>query len=341
VANEKSGQVIITLKMNIGRIPHEPPKVNPVANGTIRPQWSVMIPVYNCARYLPEALKSVLMQALSEEEMQIEVVDDCSTDDNVAEIVDRVGKGRVKYFRQTHNVGSLWNFHTCITRANGYFIHLLHGDDRLRNGFYKYFNRFFSRCRDVGAAFCRYAYIDENGKFLYYQKAEMGHEGVLADWLTTLGERQRIQYVSIVVKREVYEALGTFYRVEYGEDWEMWMRIASRYKMGYVPTVLAEYRRHDNSISGKSFLTGRNMQELASVMENIQEYIPVERREHVTKTSKKFYAHYAVKTANALWKKFRHKSGAVAQVREAWRMSRDVKLLYKIIKLYTRITLNI
>jgi glycosyltransferase involved in cell wall biosynthesis len=327
--------------MQIDRIPYQPPKVNPVPKGIARPQWSVMIPVYNCSRYLSETLKSVMMQALPETEMEIEVVDDCSTDDNVAQIVERVGKGRIKYFKQPHNVGSLWNFHTCITRARGYFIHLLHGDDRLRNGFYKYFNRFFSIHRDVGAAFCRYAYVDDRGNFLYYQKAEMDHEGVLPDWLSTLGERQRIQYVSIVVKREVYETLGTFYGVEYGEDWEMWIRIASRYKMGYIPTVLAEYRRHDNSISGKSFLTGKNMQELATVMENIQGYLPLEKRERVGRTSKKFYAHYAVKTANALWKKFRHKSGAVAQVREAWRMSRDVKLLYKIIKLYTRITLNI
>jgi len=31
----------------------------------------------------------------------------------------------------------------------------------------------------------------------------------------------------MVVKREVYEKLGGFYGVEYGEDWEMWVRIAA------------------------------------------------------------------------------------------------------------------
>ena len=50
---------------------------------------------------------------------QIEVVDDASTDADVAAVVERVGKGRVKYFRQSNNVGSLLNFKTCIDRAEG------------------------------------------------------------------------------------------------------------------------------------------------------------------------------------------------------------------------------
>ncbi len=300
-----------------------------------------MIPVYNCSQYLRETLESVLQQAPSDDEMQIEVVDDFSTDANVSQLVSDIGGNRVKYFRQKENLGSVRNFHSCINRATGGVVHLLHGDDRVRNGFYKQFDNLFQTHRELGAAFCRYAYVDDRGDFLCNEKIEMSHRGILENALILLAERQRIQYASMVVKREVYEELGTFYGVEYGEDWEMWMRIASRYKIGYIPDILAEYRKHDSSISGKSFLTGRNMQDLSFVMNKIREYVPLEKRNEVEKTSRKFYAHYGLKTANALWKKFRNKSGAVAQVREAWRMNRDAKLLYKIIKLYTRITLNI
>jgi len=70
----------------------------------------------------------------------------------------------------------------------------------------------------------------------------------------------------MVVKREVYEKLGGFYGVEYGEDWEMWVRIAANYQIAYTPEVLAEYRMHHNSISGKAFLTGQNMKDLNQVM---------------------------------------------------------------------------
>ena len=322
------------------RIPYKPTRINSVPLGVARPRWSVMIPVYNCSHYLCETLESVLKQEPPEDEMNIEVVDDFSTDANVSKLVSDIGGDRVKYFRQKENLGSIRNFHTCINRATGRFVHLLHGDDRIRNGFYKQFDNLFQTHRELGAAFCRYAYVNDKGDFLYNEKTEMSHRGIFENAVVSLAERQRIQYVSMVVKREVYEELGTFYGVEYGEDWEMWIRIASRYKIGYIPDILAEYRRHDNSISGKSFLTGRNMRDLSFVMDKIREYVPLEKRNEVEKTSKKFYAHYGLKTANTLWKN-RNKSGAVAQVREAWRMNRDAKLLYKIIKLYTRITLNI
>jgi hypothetical protein len=48
------------------------------------------------------------------------------------ELVKKVGKGRVSYFRQKQNVGSLRNFETCINRSRGKYIHLLHGDDELK-----------------------------------------------------------------------------------------------------------------------------------------------------------------------------------------------------------------
>lgn len=323
------------------RIPLCPPDIQPVTDGEARPYWSVMIPVYNCADFLPATLRSLLIQAPGEDRMQIEVVDDASTDADVAKIVREMGGGRVKYFRQPHNKGSLHNFQTCIERSRGQWIHILHGDDRVRTGFYSSFEKFFDQYQTVGAAFCRYAYIDDRGSFMYCQPAEMDYEGVLDNWITKLGERQRIQYVSMVVNRAVYETLGSFYGVEYGEDWEMWMRIANRYQIGYIPTVLAEYRKHFRSISGRSFVTGQNMKDLGLVMQQIQSYLPEAERKEIFERSRKFYAHYAMKTANHLWKNLKHKQGAENQVIEAWRMRPDLFLFYKIVKLYTRMTFNL
>jgi glycosyltransferase involved in cell wall biosynthesis len=325
----------------VSRIPETPPAVAPLQDGVHRPLWSVMIPVYNCSEYLMQTLQRVLLQDLGPESMQIEVVDDGSTDADVQALVSRMGKGRVAYFRQQENVGSLWNFHTCLERSRGHLIHILHGDDLVRPGFYSGMQNLFEKHPAIGAGFCRYAYINEEGRKLFYQPLEMKHSGVLENWLPRLVERQRIQYVAMVVKREVYETLGGFYGAEYGEDWEMWVRIAAQYPIGYVPEILAEYRKHDGSISGQSFLTAKNMAELDSVMGRIKHYIPANDRAAVVKESRKFYAHYAMRVASALWTSKKHKRGASAQALAAWSMSKDVGLLFKIIKLYTRITLNI
>ena len=116
------------------RIPAAPPVIEPVPNHTARPLWSVMIPVYNCLHYLEETLMSVLLQDPGIDLMQIEVIDDCSTDGNVQELVCRVGKGRIGYYRQPYNKGSLRNFETCLNRAWGHWVHLLHGDDKVIKG---------------------------------------------------------------------------------------------------------------------------------------------------------------------------------------------------------------
>src|SRR5664279_5541505 len=109
------------------RIPSTPPEIKPVADNIHRPLWSVMIPTYNCSQYLIDNLQSILEQDPGPGLMQIEVVDDYSTDTDVEYLVQKIGKGRVNYYRQPVNVGSIRNFETCLNRAKGQYIHLLHG----------------------------------------------------------------------------------------------------------------------------------------------------------------------------------------------------------------------
>lgn len=321
------------------RIPSSPPPVRPVPLKTIRPKWSVMIPVYNCSKFLPETLRGVLQQA--DENFQIEVVDDCSTDADVEQLVKAVGAGRIQYFRQPHNVGSLRNFNTCVNRSRGYYIHLLHGDDIVRAGFYNRFESLFATHPNLGAAYCRFSYVNSEGKFLLNHELEQAAEGVIDNFMYRLAERQRIQYAAMVVKREVYEAVGGFYGVEYGEDWEMWMRIAASYPIGYIPGIYADYRKHMSSISGRSFLTGKNMRDLEWVMKQVQKYLPADKRKEISACSKRFYGAYALRTAAEIWKSMKHSKGVKAQIKEAWKLRKDAFMLYGIMKLYARMTLNV
>ncbi len=299
-----------------------------------------MIPVYNSGRYLEETLRGVLSQALPESMMQIEVVDDFSTDIDVQALVRRVGGGRIGYYRQPYNVGSLRNFETCLNLSSGHYIHLLHADDVVHEGFYEQLGNLFATYPDLGAAFCRYRYIDGDGRVVFYPEAEAPVACVLENWLNRLAERQRIQYACIAVKREVYEQLGGFCGVHYGEDWEMWARIATRYSFGYTPQVLASYRRHTNSISGEAFTTGKNIDDLLYVMNKIGTYLPPAHRKESLARARKFYAYYAVRTADRLWRELRNSGGAMAQIRKAWQLHRAVPLAFAIMKVFVKIVLN-
>ena len=296
--------------------------VPPVPAGVTRPIWSVMIPSYNCARFLGYTLESVLAQDPGPEQMQIEVVDDASSADDPEEVVARVGAGRVGFHRQPHNVGHVRNFETCLARSRGRLIHLLHGDDAVRPGFYRTMERSFLLRPDLGAAFCRHRYIDGQGKGLAYGRIVQSHGGVVDDWLHRIAVRQQLQTCAMVVRREVYEKLGGFDRRirAYGEDWEMWVRIASRYPVWYEPEALAEYRLHGASLAARAYPTGHNAQDLRQAMEIIQTHLAPEHSGPLMRRARNISAVAAVRNAR---KAARRGDWATArvQLREGWRTS--------------------
>src|SRR5919107_2475664 len=96
----------------------KPATIHPLPSGVARPRWSVMIPAHNHCDYLAETLRSVLAQDLGAVHMQLEVIDDASSED-VESVVRSIGKGRVDYFRQPRNIGQIGNFATCLQRSRG------------------------------------------------------------------------------------------------------------------------------------------------------------------------------------------------------------------------------
>jgi glycosyltransferase involved in cell wall biosynthesis len=318
------------------RIPQSPPVIAPVSGIIKRPRWSVMIPAYNCIRYLQYTLESVLIQDPGPEQMQIEVIDDCSTDGDVEALVTRIGKGRVGFYRQPVNRGSLRNFETCLQRATGEWVHILHGDDCILDGFYKEIESLFNEYPDAGAAFTNYHYINEAGNTIHKNEKLLDKPGIIDQWLIQLAKAQRIQPPAIVVKRSVYEHLGGFFAVHYGEDWEMWSRIAANYPMPHSPKYLAQYRVHQNNITGRSFLSGQNIADINKVIDIIQQYLPENQRAAVKKVAKKFHAIHFAKTSHKLYHEYQAPEAAVLQAWGAVKMSPSPITLYYASKLFLK-----
>ncbi len=322
------------------RIPTTPPTIAPLSSHHKRPLWSVMIPVHNCSHFLAETLKSVLNQDQGEFDMQIEVVDDASSDADVEALVKQIGQGRVSYFCQPTNVGSLRNFETCINRAKGHLVHLLHGDDRLEPGFYNKMSQIFKQFPEAGAAFCNYSFINEYGKKTHVNPAEAKKDGILTNWLLRIAEQQRIQYVAMVVRREVYENLGGFYGVNYGEDWEMWVRIAKHFPIAYTPKVLASYRGHKGSLSWEKAVAGRIFQDLLDAIQLIEKHVPEPNRKKLASRSKRHCALYLIGVANGIWKDSHNWSSTQYQVKQALAFSKKPRIVYRVLKLYLKVIIN-
>jgi glycosyltransferase involved in cell wall biosynthesis len=290
-----------------------------------------MIPTYNCANYLRETLASVLAQDPGSELMQIEVIDDCSSKGDPKAVVEELGKGRVGFYRQPENVGHTKNFETCLKRSRGKLIHLLHGDDCVKDGFYRKLQSAFEENPEIGAAFCRPIIMDENSHCLYPWKLEEPESGILSNWLERIAVDQCIQTPSIVVRREVYEKLGGFdSRLSWAEDWEMWVRIAAHYSMWYEVEPLALYRVHSSSNSGRNIQTGETLRDLRRVIEIIQPYLPCSVAKQLANQARENWALYAIQSVVPKLLTAGYLKAAFIQIKEALKLSYSLKVMAKL-----------
>jgi glycosyltransferase involved in cell wall biosynthesis len=275
----------------------KPIEVLPLTNTNLpRPLWSVMIPTYNCAKFLRETIESVLIQDRGIDNMEVWVVDDCSTDDP-QQVVDELGKGRVKFYRQEKNVGQLNNFGTCLNLASGTIVHMLHGDDYVHAGFYKSLEKPLLENDSIGGAFTRHNIVDEKGDLILTSDELINRAGVLNNFLSLITAKNIIQTPSVVVKRAVYEKLGGFDKNFTSlEDWEMWIRIGYSFQVHYEPKILASYRVRENSTTKNSFKSKRFIEDFQYFLKQLPRYLKVpdiEKRK-VINSAKQNFLNYTI-----------------------------------------------
>jgi len=276
-----------------------PPPIPPLPDGIDRPRFSVMIPAFEPDARLGAALKSVLCQAPPADRMQIVVVDDASPAGTVERLVRSIDpSGRVEVVSHDRRLGLAGNWNRAIALARGHLVHLLHQDDAVHEGFYAAIDRGFVRGGDVGMAFCRSRIVDDHDRLMKTTSRLRWFAGVLANWLPTIAERQRIQTPAAVVARATYEAVGG-YRPDlcHALDWEMWVRIAARCRVWYEPRPLAIYRRHVANETSRLFASGAVWPDMARAMRINAVTLPDSIRETTLAASVRWHASSAMRTA--------------------------------------------
>jgi glycosyltransferase involved in cell wall biosynthesis len=216
---------------------------------TIAPLISVVIPCYNHARYLREAIKSVGTPARL---VEVVVVDDGSTDTS-AEIADAsvrtTGAARVRVIRQQHGgVSAARN--RGFEESRGEYVVFLDADDHLA-----------PNALDVGAR----ALDDRRESVFVYGRCQM-----MADDGTLLSTPQqpriarhpyyellRSNYIwtpaNVMFRRGALERCGTFDRGLTGPaDYDLYLRLARTYPIYDHGHIVTHCRRHDANGSGEA-----------------------------------------------------------------------------------------
>lgn len=247
------------------------PRIEPIPAGMKRPLWSVMIPTYNCARYLRQTLESVLAQDPGPEHMQIEVVDDVSTKDDPEAVVRDVGRGRVQFYRKTKNGGAIANFNTCIERSIGQLVHILHGDDYVEPEFYLQFSTAFEDSPQCAAIYSRAFIVDEQGELIELSNYVSSLKQDTNDPRELMLQNQ-LRTPAAVVRRRFYEENGGFNSsLIHTADWEMWVRTIIHGRARMLDKPLTSYRSFSENDTNRLTQSADNLRDylrLASVWES-------------------------------------------------------------------------
>jgi glycosyltransferase involved in cell wall biosynthesis len=204
---------------------------------------SVIIPTYNYARFIGEAVDSALAQ--TRPPLEVIVVDDGSTDDTAA-VLAAYGD-RIRVLRQK-NAGVAMARNAGIAAARGEYLAFLDSDDAWYPRKLERQMQRFGAEPHLGLVHCGAEIIDSEGRTLSTTTA--GMEGRVAEAMLRM-DREVImpQGSSIVVPKRVAEDVGGYdARLPPSEDWDFCYRIAARYEIGYVRELLVRYRLHGSGI---------------------------------------------------------------------------------------------
>lgn len=318
------------------------PQIDAVPEGVPRPFWSVMVPIHNRpSHHLRETLESVLGQNHGPQEMQIEVIGNSSTTTGDPEAVVRdAGGGRVAFRRVAESVDMVETLNSCIRHATGQWVHILHGDDTVRPGFYDRLRRGITAHPDVGAAVCRHIHADEEGRWIGLSELETRIPGILnEDFARRQLLDRRIELAAFVVRRAAYEELGGFLpALPHCLAWDMSKRVTLRKLVYYEPEPLACHRLRAAD-SGRLMRTGENVAEERRSIELSCADFPPERARQIRHAANMAAGVRAARRARYIWRTG-DRAAAWRQFTEAARCSLapavTVRLIYFLLRTVVR-----
>ncbi len=209
------------------------------------PTVSVIIPTYNSAVYICEAIESIFNQDYKN--IEIIVIDDGSIDDT-KEVLKKY-QGRIKYFYQKNRgVSAARNYGISI--STGEYICFLDSDDHYERTKISTQLKYLIEHIDYKMIYSDLS-IFKNDVILfesYHKKNSMkGVEGFIFNDLIL---NNLIHTITVMVSRDIFYTVGLFDEsLITGEDYDMWLRISLEYKIGYIPAALASYRRGHESLT--------------------------------------------------------------------------------------------
>ncbi len=224
---------------------------------------SVIIPAYNRAPVLPQAVKSVVNQGF--DDLEIIIVDDASRD-NTQDVISAMNDPKIVYVRHPHNMGGAAARNTGLQKAQGEFIAFLDSDDLWLPGkLRKQMDLFKTLDDSYGVVYTGLKVIFE-GDDPHSSRSEIIPAVHRGDFLNELLVANCVRTLSsVVVKRRYMEAVGGLDpALRSCQDWDLYIRLMKECRFDCVnePLVIYHVNKADPSRisnTSKSIIQGHQM----------------------------------------------------------------------------------
>lgn len=223
------------------------------------PLVSVVLPSYNAAAFIAKAIESVLAQTYRP--LQLIVVDDGSTDETVsvanryADSLHLVSLPHLGYPGAVRNRG--------IEHADGDLLAFLDADDTWMHDKLEIQVDLLLTRPDLALVHSNLEVIDEHGRYLREIFLGVpGSRGLTDDhaessFTQLMRGESGVWTSSVLLRRECIDRVGMFDEsLAVAEDWDLWIRVARTFKIGYIERALARHRCHPTN-TGRHWIPRR------------------------------------------------------------------------------------
>lgn len=205
---------------------------------------SIVMPVYNCERYIIEAIDSIVRQTYTNFELLI--VDDASTDSTVNQILS-FNDSRIKLFQNQQHEGISFSLNKGINFSNGELIARMDGDDISSSFRLQKQADYLTSHPNISICGSNIITIDANGLFIREHNYNSDNDRIKTDLF--LGKTP-LAHPSIMFRKSVINRFGTYDQsFDYAEDYELYCRLSSKILFHNLSDYLLFYRQHSASVS--------------------------------------------------------------------------------------------
>lgn len=210
------------------------------------PLVSIVIPVYNGANYLGEAIESALAQTYPHTE--IVVVNDGSRDDGQTRTIARSYGNRIRYFEKPNGgVATALNFG--IDQMRGQYFSWLSHDDIYRPDKVERQIEALAGKPDGAIAYCDFGTIDGEGRVLNPHQAVSPRGDRCMRAMLALG-RECVHGCGLLIPAKLFHERGRFDPAKrYTQDYDLWFRFAEKVPFIHVAEPLVGSRQHEQQDS--------------------------------------------------------------------------------------------